>query len=380
MKNKKALIMSSILFTGVLSLYINTFNRVPSFQELASIVRLNTASVVSPFSDSFSGTQTINEAGSMSESSSPYWWLNSGGYFYYENGIGRTIQGDLPATDKWAKDYAISNPIDTDGGIHPQNVFRLVTKSKWENFTQEAYFKINKQNMSASPERNAWSGILFFNRYADGDNLYYTGIRVDGSAIIKSKKNGVYTTLNQPKILQGTYDRVNNPNLLPKNTWIGLKSEILKNKDGSVSIKLYIDNGKTGVWSLIASAIDSSNPILGTQYAGIRTDFMDVDFSNYKIEEITPPDTEAPTAPTNLTILSKNNSSVRFGWNASTDNVGVVGYNVYRNGIFYDSTRTSTTITVSGLTKGKTYDFSVKSKDKAGNLSLTSNVVTFDFK
>lgn len=43
-------------------------------------------------------------------------------------------------------------------------------------------------------------------------------------------------------------------------------------------------------------------------------------------------DTQAPTAPTNLVSSTITTSGFRVSWTASTDNVGVTGYNVYRNG------------------------------------------------
>lgn len=41
-------------------------------------------------------------------------------------------------------------------------------------------------------------------------------------------------------------------------------------------------------------------------------------------------DTTAPTAPANLTVTSKTDTGVSLSWSASTDNVGVTGYIVYR--------------------------------------------------
>jgi len=162
-----------------------------------------------------------------------------------------------------------------------------VTRNTWQNAQEEAYFKITADNLSASPNRNASNGILFFNRYQDGNNLYYTGIRVDGAAVIKKKQNGAYTTLIYNKIFSGTYDHAKNPNLLPKNTWIGLRSETVNNVNGSVTIRLYLDEGWTGVWQLVAEAVDKgSSPILKTGYGGIRTDFMDVLFENFRFKTL----------------------------------------------------------------------------------------------
>lgn len=235
----------------------------------------------------FDQSGTVKETGSMGEGSSPYWWVNSGAYLKIENGRGSTNMGNLPATDPWNTLYKANNPVDTDLGVHPQNIFRLLTKSQWQNARQEAYFVIQKDNLSASPNRNASNGILLFNRYQDGQNLYYAGIRVDGSAIIKKKQNGAYTTLAQVKNVYGTgYNRDTNPNLLPKNKWIGLRSETINNSDGSVTIKLYIDRGWTGTWTLIAEARDAATPILQGGHGGIRTDFIDVQFENFRFRNI----------------------------------------------------------------------------------------------
>ena len=45
-----------------------------------------------------------------------------------------------------------------------------------------------------------------------------------------------------------------------------------------------------------------------------------------------PGDTQAPTAPTNLAFTQPASGQIRLTWNASTDNVGVTGYDIYANG------------------------------------------------
>ncbi len=86
-------------------------------------------------------------------------------------------------------------------------------------------------------------------------------------------------------------------------------------------------------------------------------------------------DTQAPTVPANLTSPSKTSTSVALSWSASTDNVGVTGYDVYRNGTVAGSTAT-TSFTVSGLTAATTYSFSVRAKDAAGNVSASSSTLS----
>ena len=80
---------------------------------------------------------SLQETGSASQSANIKWWLNSGGYFNVVNGIGKTIMGMLPVNDVWRTTYASSNPVDTDNGYHPQNIFRLVATGSWKNLSQE---------------------------------------------------------------------------------------------------------------------------------------------------------------------------------------------------------------------------------------------------
>lgn len=235
----------------------------------------------------------LEESGLMKKSASNVWWLNSGGIAGVNGDIiASTNLGALPKNSYWQKLYAKNNSRDTDGGYYPQNIFRLVTRNKYENLTQSMYFYIEKTNLSQSDYRNESNGILFFNRYQDGDNLYYTGFRVDGNAVIKKKINGKYYTLAEKDILTNSkkYDRVKNPNLIPEKDWIGIKSEVKNIDKETVDIKLYINKEGKEDWQLILETQDKKDeygkaPFLEDGYAGIRTDFMDVKFRDYSISE-----------------------------------------------------------------------------------------------
>ncbi|KOY16751.1 PQQ-dependent sugar dehydrogenase [Paenibacillus xylanivorans] len=86
-------------------------------------------------------------------------------------------------------------------------------------------------------------------------------------------------------------------------------------------------------------------------------------------------DTEAPTAPTGLASSSKTSSSVQLSWTASTDNVGVYEYDIYRDGTLADSTP-ATSFNVTGLKANTTYNFTVKARDLAGNISAASKALS----
>jgi beta-glucanase (GH16 family) len=85
-------------------------------------------------------------------------------------------------------------------------------------------------------------------------------------------------------------------------------------------------------------------------------------------------DTTPPSAPTGLTASGTTSTSTNLTWGASSDNVGVTGYNVLRNGSTI-ATVTGTSYTATGLTAATTYSFQVKARDAAGNLSAGSNTV-----
>lgn len=241
------------------------------------------------FSENFSGEFTLNEVGDPELSSSPDWWLNSGASLIYADGVGSTVLGQMSGYSSWRNVYNQNNPLDTDNGQHPQNIFRLVTRKIWGDAIQQAYFRINEVNLSASSNRNASNGIFLFSKYMNGDNLYYFGLRVDGNAVIKKKIGGIYYTLAQKQIFNGKWDLKNNPNLIPVDTWVGLRS-VTYQLDDNMYLKFYINFDKdTNNWIEALTGVD--NPSIGGRVfkekgrGGLRTDFMDVFFDDYLINE-----------------------------------------------------------------------------------------------
>ena len=237
---------------------------------------------------------TLNEADNMKDSKNENFWLNSGALFYFKDNYGYTIQGDLPKYSTWRLMYKISNPLDTDDGYHPQNILRLITKKTGKDSIESFYTLIVKDNLSQSPNRNESNGVFAILHYTDSDNLYYAGIRVDGTAVIKKKKNGVYYTLAQKPIFSGDiYDKNINPNLLPKNQWVGIKAEIKNIDENTIEINLYLDKNDSGDWIKILSTTDKGDQaevgIIKDGYGGIRSDFMDIEIRDYSFESETYP-------------------------------------------------------------------------------------------
>lgn len=82
-------------------------------------------------------------------------------------------------------------------------------------------------------------------------------------------------------------------------------------------------------------------------------------------------DTVAPSVPGNVTATVQNASSALVSWTASTDNVGVTGYEIYRNEVKLGTSAT-TSYTDNGLSAQTDYSYTVKAYDAAGNLSAFS--------
>ncbi|MFL5839187.1 MAG: family 16 glycosylhydrolase [Thermoleophilaceae bacterium] len=83
-----------------------------------------------------------------------------------------------------------------------------------------------------------------------------------------------------------------------------------------------------------------------------------------------------PSAPGTLTARA-GDRQVKLAWGEATDNVGVNGYRVYKNGVQIVSVNASTLSYTDGpLTNGVTYSYVIKAVDGAGNVSPSSNTAT----
>ncbi len=89
-------------------------------------------------------------------------------------------------------------------------------------------------------------------------------------------------------------------------------------------------------------------------------------------------DLQSPTAPTNVTSSGITTNSFVLSWVASTDNVGVTGYNVFINGVMTGGVVTTTSLSLTGLSASTSYAVTVKARDAAGNTSAAS--ATLDVK
>ncbi len=149
----------------------------------------------------------------------------------------------------------------------------------------------------------------------------------------------------------------------------------MKDINGSETIIIKLDADQREEWSP-----DNNPSVVGKtiEVVGKRDTYSSQPSIEYvtSITEIggTPVDTEAPTAPSSLSYSNVTETSVNLSWTASTDNIGVTGYDIYKDGSLLASS-SGTSYNATGLAASTPYSFYVKAKDEAGNISTASNTV-----
>src|SRR5579884_3012535 len=86
-------------------------------------------------------------------------------------------------------------------------------------------------------------------------------------------------------------------------------------------------------------------------------------------------DANAPSVPTGLTATAVSSNQIDLIWTASTDNVGVAGYRVYRNGRQIAATASSG-YSDKGVAASTVYRYRISAYDAAGNVSAQSEEVS----
>jgi chitodextrinase len=154
-------------------------------------------------------------------------------------------------------------------------------------------------------------------------------------------------------------------------TWTASTDDV-----GVTGYDIYRDNAKIATVGSLANYTDSSvSPGTTHVYA---VDAFDAAGNHSALSSTatvtTPPDITAPSVPTGLTTSSVTASGVTLSWQASTDDVGVTGYTVYRDGNPVATVGGPTTIySDSGLSPATTYGYTVDAFDAAGNRSTPTS-------
>jgi poly(beta-D-mannuronate) lyase len=206
--------------------------------------------------------------------------------------------------------------------------------SSWSNYTYAAKVKVGSTSV-----RN---GIVA--RYTNSNNYYFL-ILYNGNLLLNKKVSGSTTTIQQVPFTANT------------STFYNLQLVV-----NGTTVQGYV-NG-----TLMVQGTDTSltNGVAGF-YANGAVEYDDVSVTDSAVS-----DSQAPTVPTGLSASAASSSQINLTWTASTDNVGVTGYDVFRGGSLVGSTAT-TSYSDSGLSASTTYSYTVKSKDAANNVSAASS-------
>jgi hypothetical protein len=146
---------------------------------------------------------------------------------------------------------------------------------------------------------------------------------------------------------------------------------------GIASVQFNLDGAKFGsaITSSPYSASASTTLVANGQHVLTATA---TDMSNNQATSAPVPitvnnttDTTPPSVPTGLSATAVSSSLINLSWTASTDNVGVTGYDIFRNGTQV-GTSAGTTYQDTGLTASTIYTYTVAAFDAAGNVSSPS--------
>ncbi len=134
----------------------------------------------------------------------------------------------------------------------------------------------------------------------------------------------------------------------------------------------------SGSFTVPAGAAEGATRMrVSMKYNGVPTSCET--FSYGEVEDYTvvigasAPDTQAPSTPSNVQALAVTQTTATVSWNASSDNVGVTGYEVFRGSTSL-GTVTGTSANLTGLSANTSYTVSVRANDVAGNQSNAGSV------
>lgn len=203
---------------------------------------------------------------------------------------------------------------------------------------------------------------------------------ITGNTIIRAGENGIFVNSGDRNVITGN-TILNSSQLVSSRDGIRIDSaDSVSCNDNGVDGNLATDDQatKTQAWGLnIASPLCNRTVVGATNiFAGNLVG----EINDQGTDTIFPPppdDSEPPTQPTGLQATAVSGCRVALSWDASSDNIGVEGYGIYRDGTLIGTTNGVTTdFADTGVSPGGTYAYRVDAFDLAGNRSPLSSEAT----
>jgi hypothetical protein len=230
---------------------------------------------------------------------------------------------------------------------------------------------------------------------ADGPNLAI------GKSVSASSSNGQYTASNVNDGNQSTYWESTN-NAFPQWLQVDLGAAVSVHK---IVLKLPVSGWAVRTQTLsVQGSTDSnsfstvvastgytfdpaSNNTVTITFTAVTTRYLRLNItantgwpagqiSEFEVYGPASSDTQPPTAPSNLAYTQPVSGQIKLTWGASTDNVGVSGYDIYRNSALATSVAGNVLTYTDSQPDTATVSYYVKARDAAGNQSAASNTVT----
>ncbi len=217
----------------------------------------------------------------------------------------------------------------------------------------------------------AWKSVLFKHRNGNLTNMMY---------VLYGNRN---TSVPNAEITNGTAVRAANGTAqLALNSW----SHLAATYDGA-TLRLFVNGAQVGSLATAGQIAVSTgelwiggNAIWPEWFSGL-IDEVRIYNRALSAAEITTdmntsvgiPDTEPPTAPSNFVKTGSTATSISTSWTASTDNVGVAGYRLFRGAVEV-ATTTSTSYTFGSLTCGSAQNLGVEAFDASNRVSTRTTL------
>ena len=158
----------------------------------------------------------------------------------------------------------------------------------------------------------------------------------------------------------------------PTSVTVGQSSTLSWTVSGATTIT--IDNGVGDVSNLSSTVV---SPQQTTTYKLTASNSGGSSTATAVVNVTATPDTQPPTVPQLVSAVAKSATmEVDLNWTASSDNVGVTGYQIFRNGSLLGSVGGgSLAYADTGVSANTAYTYAVKAYDAAGNYSGLSNSI-----
>ena len=223
-----------------------------------------------------------------------------------------------------------------------------------------------------APASEAFTGCYYNNLTLSGIPALArtdTQINLDGSADPSVSPSGFSVRW------QGSFNFAQGDYVFSAITADGMRLYI----DGGLVLNAWRDQSATSY--TVAQTLSQGQHLLTVEYYqrnGVTSAHLSWQKNDVRNGRGQPPppagDSQPPTAPALTSAVAKSSTEVDLAWTASTDNTGVAGYQIFRNGSVV-ATVTALGLADTGVAANTIYTYFVKAVDGAGNLSPASNSV-----